>query len=130
MSEDIEIELTLGHTEDLETPVVTQLSLAGTVRPRIVDVFEFSVLIADDVGNETTRGEDKRTALRAMLDPDLWASTLYDREGVPHTVIPYVNGYEEVDVIHYPDATTGESQIVRAVSMQCFVVPNSASWSS
>ena len=68
--------------------------------------------------------------LRAMLDPDLWASTLYDREGVPHTVIPYVNGYEEVDVIHSPDATTGESQIVRAVSMQCFVVPNSASWSS
>jgi len=130
VSEDIEIELTLGHTEDSETPVVTQLSLAGTVRPRIVDVFEFTALIANDVGNETTRGEDKRVALRAMLDPDLWASTLYDREGVAHTVIPYVNGYEEVDVAHYPDATTGESQIVRAVSMQCFVVPNSASWSS
>ena len=128
VSEDIEIEVTLGHDEDLETPVVTQLSLAGTVRPRIVDVFEFSVLVADDTGFETTRGEDKRLALRAMLDPDQWASKLYDREGVAHVVIPYVNGYSEVDALHYPDATTGESQIARVVTMQCFVVPNSASW--
>lgn len=130
VSEDIEIELTLGHDEDLETPVVTQLSLAGTVRPRIVDVFEFSVLIANDVGRETSRGEDKRAALRAMLDPDQWASTLYDREGVAHVVIPYVNGYSEVDALHYPDATTGEAKITRVVTMQCFVVPNSENWGS
>jgi hypothetical protein len=130
VSEDIEIELTLGHDEDLETPVVTQLSLAGTVRPRIVDVFEFSVLIANDVGRETSRGEAKRAALRAMLDPDQWASTLYDREGVAHVVIPYVNGYSEVDALHYPDATTGEAKIARVVTMQCFVVPNSESWGS
>lgn len=130
VSEDIEIELTLGHDEDLETPVVTQLSLAGTVRPRIVDVFEFSVLIANDVGRETSRGEDKRAALRAMLDPDQWSSTLYDREGVAHVVIPYVNGYSEVDALHYPDATTGEAKITRVVTMQCFVVPNSESWGS
>ncbi len=130
VSEDIEIELTLGHDEDLETPVVTQLSLAGTVRPRIVDVFEFSVLIANDVGRETSRGEAKRAALRAMLDPDQWASTLYDREGVAHVVIPYVNGYSEVDALHYPDATTGEAKITRVVTMQCFVVPNSESWGS
>lgn len=130
VSEDIEIELTLGHDEDLETPVVTQLSLAGTVRPRIVDVFEFSVLIANDVGRETSRGEAKRAALRAMLDPDQWSSTLYDREGVAHVVIPYVNGYSEVDALHYPDATTGEAQISRVVTMQCFVVPNSENWGS
>jgi hypothetical protein len=130
VSEDIEIELTLDHDEDLETPVVTQLSIAGTVRPRIVDVFEFSVLVGDDTAFETTRGEDKRLALRAMLDPDQWASTLYDREGVAHVVIPYVNGYSEVDALHYPDATTGESIIARVVEMQCFVVPNSANWST
>jgi hypothetical protein len=130
VSEDIEIELTLGHDEDSETPVVTQLSLAGTVRPRIVDVFEFSVLIANDVGRETSRGEAKRAALRAMLDPDQWASTLYDREGVAHVVIPYVNGYSEVDALHYPDATTGEAKITRVVTMQCFVVPNSENWDS
>tara|TARA_R100000808_G_scaffold3310_1_gene11864 strand:- start:1370 stop:5290 length:3921 start_codon:yes stop_codon:yes gene_type:complete len=130
VSEDIELELSLAHDEDLETPVITQVSLAGTVRPRIVDVFEFSVLVADDTGFETTRGEDKRLALRAMLDPDQWASTLYDREGVAHVVIPYVNGYSETDALHYPDPTTGESQISRVVTMQCFVVPNSTSWSS
>lgn len=130
ISEDLEIEITIDHTELDETPVVTQLSASGTVRPRIVDVMEFSVLLGEDVGNETSRGEDKRTALRAMLDPDLWSSTLHDREGVAHQVIPYVNGYAEIDALHYPDPTTGEAKIVRVVTMQVFVVPNSASWSS
>ena len=130
ISEDIEIEITIDHTESDETPVVTQLSVSGTVRPRIVDVMEFSVLLGEDVGHETSRGEVKRTALRAMLDPDLWSSTLYDREGVAHQVIPYVNGYAEIDALHYPDPVTGDAQIVRVVNMQVFVVPNSASWSS
>jgi hypothetical protein len=130
VSEDLEIEIELEHTANDQTPVVTEIAIAGTVRPRIVDVFEFSVLITDDVSEETTRGADKLAALRAMLDPDLWATTLYDRDGNAHVVIPYVNGYSEVDALHYPDPVTGKSVIARAVQMQCFVVPNSVSWSS
>ena len=130
MSEDIEIEVELEHTVDRETPVVVEIAVSGTVRPRIVDVFEFSVLVGDNVANETTEGATKLAALRAMLDPDLWASTLYDREGNAHVVIPYVNGYDEVDALHYPDPTTGVAVIARIVKMQCFVVPNSASWGS
>lgn len=130
VSEDLEIELEFEHTEDGETPVVTQLSIAGTVRPRIVDVFDFTVLIADDIGNETTEGADKLAALRKMLDPDLWASTLYDRGGGAHVVIPQVNGYAELDVLHHPDPATGEPIVAKAVRMQCFVVPNSENWGS
>jgi hypothetical protein len=130
VSEDIEIEIENEHTQDDETPVVTEISIAGTVRPRIVDVIEFSVLVADDIGHETTRGADKLTALRTMLDPDLWATTLYDRDGTAHVVIPYVNGYSESDALHYPDPTTGEPVISRVVTMRCFVVPNSTNWSS
>lgn len=132
VAEDIEIELSLATGDENYTPVVEEVIIAGTVRPKVVDVYEFTVLAGTDM--QTLGGQDLTTratmvsALRTMTTP-AWTTALRDRDGNVHQVYAYPDeGYEEVDILQYPGGVGSTPEVVKAIRIRCFEVPGSSSW--
>lgn len=132
VAEDIEIELTLATGDESYTPVIEEVTIAGTVRPTVVDVYEFTVLAGQNL--QTLGGQDLTTrstmvnALRTMTSP-AWTTALRDRDGAVHQVYAFPDqGYEEVDILQYPEGVGSTPEVVKAIRIRCFEVPNSSSW--
>ena len=132
IAEEIELEFELETSDESNPAIVEKIILAGSVRPLVVTVFELTVLVTDRSpgiqGTSTQTRKDVLTTMRLLPAPGS-PFELYDRDGDLHYCLVDTEGYVEEDVMHYPNAF-GEPIAAKAISMRCFEVPNSSSWTA